>query len=77
MTAAEMTFCRAEGAMLGWDMGGTPGALYNQAVRLSFEQWGVAGQEYYYLEIRKTHKSIIMMLRMDMEAIMHLSVQSR
>jgi hypothetical protein len=50
MTAAEMTFCRAEGAMLGWDMGGTPGALYNQAVRLSFEQWGVAGQEYYYLE---------------------------
>lgn len=77
MTAAEMTFCRAEGAMLGWDMGGTPGALYNQAVRLSFEQWGYFTRNITTWKIRKTHKSIIMMLRMDMEAIMHLSVQSR
>lgn len=50
MTAAEMTFCRAEGALLGWEMGGTPESLYRKAIRLSFEQWGVGEQADYYLE---------------------------
>ena len=40
MTAAEMTFCRAEGALLNWNMKGTAQLLYEQAIRLSFEQWG-------------------------------------
>lgn len=44
MTAAEMTFCRAEGALAGWSgMGGTVEELYNQAITLSFEQWGASG----------------------------------
>ena len=30
MTAAEMTFCRAEGALKGWNMGGTPKDLYEK-----------------------------------------------
>lgn len=48
MTAAEVTFCRAEGALAGWTgMGGTAGELYNQAVTLSFEQWGVSGASTY------------------------------
>lgn len=48
LTAAEMTFCRAEGALAGWSgMGGTVEDLYNQAVTLSFEQWGASGAESY------------------------------
>ncbi len=44
MTAAEMTFCRAEGALAGWSgMGGSVETLYNQAITLSFEQWGAKG----------------------------------
>ena len=40
LTAAEVAFCRAEGAMLGWNMGNTAGYFYNEGIRLSFEQWG-------------------------------------
>lgn len=44
MTASEMAFCRAEGALAGWSgMGGTVESLYNEAITLSFEQWGAAG----------------------------------
>ncbi|WP_414703539.1 SusD/RagB family nutrient-binding outer membrane lipoprotein [Prevotella sp.] len=40
MTAAEMYFCRAEGALIGWsNMGGTPQDLYNTAIKTSFQQW--------------------------------------
>jgi hypothetical protein len=42
MTAAEVYFLRAEGAMRGWNMGGTAESLYNQGIATSFEQWGVA-----------------------------------
>ena len=48
MTAAEITFCRAEGALAGWSgMGGTVEELYNQAIKLSFEQWGASGVDTY------------------------------
>lgn len=47
MTAAETTFLRAEGALRGWNMGGTAKELYNQAIALSFEQRGAAGAEDY------------------------------
>ena len=48
MTAAEMAFCRAEGALAGWSgMGGTVEELYNEGVRLSFEQWGAGGVDAY------------------------------
>ena len=43
MTAAEMAFCRAEGALAGWNMDGTAEALYNEGITLSFEQWGASG----------------------------------
>lgn len=43
MTAAEVTFCRAEGALAGWNgMGGTVKDLYEKAITLSFEQWGAS-----------------------------------
>lgn len=38
MLASEVTFLRAEGAARGWEMRGTAKALYEQAVRMSFEE---------------------------------------
>lgn len=50
LTAAEMAFCRAEGVLAGWSgMGGTAKDLYEEGVKLSFEQWG-AGSAASYLE---------------------------
>lgn len=49
LTASEMAFCRAEGALAGWsNMGGTAQSLYEEGVKLSFEQWG-AGDATTYL----------------------------
>lgn len=39
MCAAEVCFLRAEGALLGWNMGGTAENLYNEGIRTSFSQW--------------------------------------
>ncbi len=47
MTASEITFCRAEGALVGWAMGGTVAELYEKAITLSFEEWGVSSVETY------------------------------
>lgn len=48
MNAAEAYFLRAEGAVRGWNMGGTAKDLYEQGVKCSFEQWG-AGDASAYL----------------------------
>ena len=47
MNAAEVAFLRAEGALRGWNMGGTAQNFYEQGIRLSFEQWGVTGIDSY------------------------------
>ena len=47
MNAAEVAFLRAEGALRGWNMGGTAQNLYNSGITLSFEQWGVSGAANY------------------------------
>lgn len=40
LTAAEMAFCRAEGVLAGWNgMNGSAKDLYEEGIRLSFEQW--------------------------------------
>lgn len=41
MTAAESYFLRAEGALRGWNMGGTAEELYNQGIRTSFLENGL------------------------------------
>src|SRR5947207_1832244 len=41
MAVAEAYFLRAEGALLGWNMGGTAQALYNLGITNSFKQWGI------------------------------------
>jgi hypothetical protein len=48
MSAAEMYFLRAEGAVRGWSMGGTAATLYQTGVQTSFDQWG-AGSATNYL----------------------------
>lgn len=45
----EATFLRAEGALRGWNMGGSAQELYEQGIRLSFEENGIADQADAYL----------------------------
>lgn len=41
MCAAEASFLRAEGAALGWNMGGTAQELYEEGITNSMMQWGI------------------------------------
>lgn len=47
MYAAEAYFLRAEGALKGWNMQGTPKDLYEQGVRVSFEEFKSSGVDAY------------------------------
>jgi len=42
MTAAEVAFLRSEGALRGWNMGGTAQYYYNQGIGLSLTQYGLS-----------------------------------
>lgn len=54
LPASEMAFARAEGKLLGWNVGPQSAKeYYEQGVRLSFEQWG-AGDATMYLEDDKS-----------------------
>lgn len=41
MSTAEAYFLKAEGALLGWNMGGTAQSLYEAGITNSFKQWGI------------------------------------
>ena len=47
LNAAEVAFLRAEGALRGWEMGGTAQEFYEQGIKLSFEEWNVEGAASY------------------------------
>lgn len=47
MNPAEAYFLRAEGAIRGWNMGGTAQELYESGIRASFEFLGVSGADAY------------------------------
>lgn len=47
LPASEVAFLRAEGALRGWDMGGTAKELYEEGVKLSFSQWLASGADAY------------------------------
>lgn len=51
MAASEVAFLRAEGALRGWNMGGTAQELYEQGVRLSFEETGVGSADAYLASV--------------------------
>lgn len=42
MASAESYFIRAEGALLGWNMGGTAQELYEAGITNSMKQWGIS-----------------------------------
>ncbi len=54
MVCSEVYFLRAEGALRGWNMGGTAQELYEQGIRKSFEQYGLGGAEAYLADNVKT-----------------------
>jgi hypothetical protein len=47
MTTAEVYFLRAEGALRGWNMGGTAQSLYEAGITTSFTQHGASGASSY------------------------------
>ncbi|EGJ71558.1 hypothetical protein Bcop_1361 [Bacteroides coprosuis DSM 18011] len=47
LTASEVAFIKAEAALRGWKVNGTPQNLYEEGVRLSFAQWNVDGSDAY------------------------------
>ncbi|MGL4852406.1 MAG: RagB/SusD family nutrient uptake outer membrane protein [Phocaeicola sp.] len=50
MSASEVAFLRAEGALRGWNMGGSAQSFYEAGVHLSFDQWGATGADRYLLD---------------------------
>jgi hypothetical protein len=42
MAVAEAYFLRAEGALLGWNMGGSAQQFYEAGITNSFKQWGIS-----------------------------------
>ncbi|SEN88739.1 Susd and RagB outer membrane lipoprotein [bacterium A37T11] len=58
MYAAESFFLRAEGAVNGWNMGGTAEDLYRQGIQTSMEQWGITDQSKIDAYINGTSKPI-------------------
>lgn len=57
--AAEVAFLRAEGALRGWDMGGTAKSFYEQGVKLSFDQRGTGGADDYLKDATSTPKPFV------------------
>ena len=47
MTAAEVSFLKAEAALRGWNVGGTAQSFYENGIKLSFDQHGVSGSDSY------------------------------
>jgi len=54
MTSAEVFFLRAEGALRGWNMGGSAQSLYEAGITASFAQHGVSGASSYIADNVKT-----------------------
>ncbi len=46
MKVAEAYFLRAEGALRGWSMGNTAQALYEEGIRVSFDEYGLSAADY-------------------------------
>jgi hypothetical protein len=59
MTTAEVFFLRAEGALRGWNMGGTSQSLYEEGITASFAQHGISGAATYIGDNVKTAKNFV------------------
>jgi hypothetical protein len=56
---SESYFLRAEGALKGWNMGGTAKDFYEEGIRLNFTENGLAGIESYLNDATSTQKSYV------------------
>ncbi len=54
MCTAEAYFLRAEGALKGWNMGGTAKEFYESGIRNSFLQWGITDDPTAYINSTST-----------------------
>ncbi|WP_268846514.1 RagB/SusD family nutrient uptake outer membrane protein [Flavobacterium aestivum] len=59
MTTAEVYFLRAEGALRGWNMGGTAQSLYEAGITTSFAQHGASGAATYITDNVKMAKDFV------------------
>ncbi|MEG1885048.1 MAG: RagB/SusD family nutrient uptake outer membrane protein [Alistipes sp.] len=59
MNAAEIAFLKAEGALRGWNMGGTAESFYRQGVTLSFTQWGASGVDAYLADAKSLPQAYV------------------
>jgi len=58
MSSAEAYFLRAEGALLGWNMGGSAKELYDAGITNSMKQWGITDATVIQNYINSTNKPI-------------------
>jgi hypothetical protein len=59
MTTAEVYFLRAEGALRGWNMGGTAQSLYEAGITTSFAQHGASGAASYITDNVKMARDFV------------------
>lgn len=54
MYAAEAAFLCAEGALRGWNMGGSAQSFYEKGVRIAFDEFGISGVDSYLADAVST-----------------------
>ena len=59
MNAAEVAFLCAEGALAGWNMGGSAKSFYQDGITLSFEEWGANGVAAYLADATSVPASFV------------------
>ena len=59
LNAAEVAFLRAEGALRGWNMGGTAKTFYELGVALSFDDWGAGSATAYLADNTSTPAAFV------------------
>ena len=59
MNVAEVLFIKSEGALRGWNMGGTSEDFYNQGIALSFQQWGLSNSDSYLNDNSSTSENYV------------------
>ena len=59
MNTSEVYFLRAEGALRGWNMGGTAQNLYEEGIKASFDQYDLGGSPTYLIDNVKLPKNFI------------------
>lgn len=75
MSTAEAYFARAEGALLGWNMGGTPEELYKAGITNSMYQWGITDPSVIQNYINSTEQPIPPQDYLDSPAISRIPVK--